>query len=205
MFKYSVGRLNLITTRNFCQKSGLTFKPNPENEDELIVTIPNDLASMYSFSNLDRLPLYENFKNTYKYSNPMPSPKLNMALMAIALWPSYETIFFQPLLLFTLFYFKKYLLSTNYKLVDIIGIDLLPDGESVSIKNYYGISKLDISETYLGDTIVVGGVTYYELKNNRIKYPVYINDSGRFLNQKLIKELFSGNYEKIKLEVQKIN
>jgi hypothetical protein len=185
--------------RTFCEKEGISFKANPDNESELVVTIPSDLQTVYSFNNLNRLPLYENFKNAYSYTNLMPSPKVNIAIMVLALWPAYETLFFQPLLLLTIFCFKKYLLSTNFKLVDIIGVDLLPDGESISVKNYYGISKLAINETYLGDTITVGNTTYYELKNNRIKYPVYINNRGRFLNKDLIMEMFSGNYEKIKL------
>jgi hypothetical protein len=182
----------------FCVKEGMSYKPNPSNETELLVNVPNDLASVYTFNNLDRLPLYENFKNSFKYTNAIISPKLNLAILLYLQIPAYQTIYFQPLLLLTLYLFKKYLLSTNFKLVDTINIELLPDGKSILVKNFYGITKLDIAETYLGDTVKLGNTTFIELKNEKIKYSAFICDKGRFLNKDLFAEIFSGNYENVK-------
>lgn len=191
-------RLLRINLKHFSTKQEITFKPSDKDETVLEITIPEDLQSAYSFSNINKLPIYENFSNSKYYQMFIPLPKTNILILSVCTIMSYSTPFFQPALLLTLYLLKKFFLTTNFKMLDTNAIDLLPDGQSILLKNYYGSTRLDISETQLGQSFKLGKTTYYELINKFIKTPVYINDNGRYINKELFNEMFSGDYETIK-------
>jgi hypothetical protein len=147
---------------------------------------------------MNRLPIYENYTNTKYYQMFIPLPKTNIIILSISTIMSYSTPFFQPALLLTLYCLKKIFLATNFKMLDITSIDLLPDGRSILLKNYFGSTRLDLSETELGQSFQLGKTTYYELINKFIKTPVYINDNGKFLSKQLFNEILNGEYETVK-------
>jgi hypothetical protein len=190
-------KLNL---RQFSSKNQITFKPSEKDETILEVQVPEDLQSSYSFANINKLPLYENFSNAKYYQMFIPLPKTNISILSVCTIMSYSTPYFQPALLLTLYCLKKYFLTTNFKMLDLNSINLLPDGQSVLIKNFYGSTKIDINETQIGQTFKLGKTTYYELVNKFIKTPVYYNDNGRYLNRELFDEMFSGDYETVKFK-----
>jgi hypothetical protein len=187
-----------LNYKHFSTKQQITFKPSEKDETVLEVKIPEDLHSAYSFSNLNKLPIYENLSNAKYYKMFLPMPKTNTLILCVCTIMSFSTPFFQPALLLTLYSLKKFFLTTNFKMLDTNTIDLLPDGQSILLKNYFGSTRLDISETQLGQSFQLGKTTYYELINKFIKTPVYINDNGKYINKELFNEMFSGDYETIK-------
>jgi hypothetical protein len=187
-----------IVSKQFSTKPQITFKPNEKDETILEVEIPEDLKSQFSFSNINKLPLYENFSNTKYYQMFLPLPKTNMLILTVSTIMAYSTPFFQPALLLTLYCLKKYFLTTNFKMLDVNCIDLLPDGQSIIIKNYFGGTRLDLGETEIGQGFKLGKTTYYELINKFIKTPLYINDKGKYVHKELFNEMFNGEYETVK-------
>jgi hypothetical protein len=176
----------------------IVFKPSEKDETVLEVKVPEDLQTSFSYSNMNKLPIYENFTNTKNYLVFIPLPKTNILILSVCTILSYSTPFFQPALLLTLYCLKKFFLTTNFKMLDTNSIDLLPDGQTILLKNFFGGTKLDISETELGQSFKLGKTTYYELINKLIKTPVYISDNGRFINRELFNEIFNGDYETVK-------
>jgi hypothetical protein len=197
MLKWTIRQLRK-NYKHFSTKENITFKPSEKDQTTLEVTIPEDLQSAYSFFNINRLPIYENFSNTKYYQMFIPLPKTNIIILSACTFMAYSTPFFQPALLLTLYCLKKLFLTTNFKMLDTNSIDLLPDGETILLRNYFGSTRLDISETELGQSFRFGKTTYYELINKFIKTPVYINDNGRFINRELFNEIFNGEYETVK-------
>jgi len=189
-----------LCVRHFSNKTkdGVIFNPSAKDESILEITLPSEMYSSYSFSNLDRLPLYENFSNTKYYQNFIPLPKTNILILSTFTLLSYSTPYFQPALLLTLFCLKKYFLTSNFKVLDINSIDLHSNLNTLIVRNYYGTSKIDLSDTQIGQSFTLGKTTYYELINKTVKYPVYINDNGRFINKDLFNEILCGQYESVK-------
>ncbi len=96
--------------RNFSTKEEITYKPNEKDETILEIYVPEDLQSSYSFANINRLPIYENFSNSKNYQSFIPLPKTNILILSAYTIMSYSTLFFQPALLLTLYALKKYFL-----------------------------------------------------------------------------------------------
>ena len=186
---------------NFDTTQDISFNPNPENEDELVVEVPMNLQPLYSYGNINQLPLYENLSNLDKLKSFIPAHKTNIFLFSLYTYFSYGTALFQPSLLITLYIVNKFFLVNSRKQLEILSISLSHDGNSLIITNFYSNIKVALGDVKKSqNAIKLGNESYYELKNPLFKIPLYMGSGGKILNNNLLDNLLSGNYHKVKFE-----
>lgn len=179
----------------------IVFTPDPDNEDELVVEVPSTLQPLYSYGNINELPLYENISNFNKFKSFMPAHKTNIFLFSLYTYFSYGTALFQPSLFITLYVINKFFLVNSRKQLEILSISLSQDGTRLIIMNFHSAFKVELGDVKKSQIAhKIGGETFYELKNPMFKIPLYIGNRGRILNQKLLDQLLSGNYHKVRFE-----
>ncbi len=179
----------------------ITFNTDPENEDELLVEVPANLQPLYSYGNINQLPLYENLSSLSKFKSFIPAHKTNIFLFSLYTYFSYGTALFQPSLLVTLYVINKFFLVNSRKQLEIMSVSLHKDGSSLIIMNFYSEFKIPLGDIKKSlKPIKIGNEIFYELKNPLFKIPLFIGGRGKILNQKLLDNVFSGNYHKVRFE-----
>ena len=91
-------------------------------------------------------------------------------------------------------------MTLNRKVVEVLNITLLGNCHSLYIRTLYNTEKLDLSETFIVETMKNGGESFWIIKNPHLRHQLYVSDKGRMLNKELFTAILSGNYHKVTLQ-----
>jgi hypothetical protein len=200
--KISFSNKKFFSDKNNDNKEILDIKisQNKKNIEELEITIPRDLQPFYSFGTLGHLPLYENPQILGNFRVFMPAPKINITIFSIYTYLSYGTALFQPSLLLTLFVLNKMFMSNYGKLTQILLLSLEKNCEKLYVKTLMAEYRFNIADTKLNKTpINVGNAKYYELKNKKLKFSLFISSNGVLLHKDILHALLNGDNAKVNL------
>lgn len=198
---FSQFKINRFSSSNTDKdnKAELIIGKNPKENSELLIQVPSEYQTVYSFGTISRLPLYENYESFKNFSVFLPLHKGNILIFGVYTALCYGSLAFQPSLLATLYAVQKLFLNNNLKVSEVLSIHLLPDLFTIHVKTFFTNFILDIADTSVGSVYRVGGSKYYELKNPTLKNSLYVKDNGKFLNKSLFEELLNGEYEKVRI------
>lgn len=173
---------------------------NTKSSEELDIVVPKYLQPFYSFGTLGHLPLYENPKILGNFTVFLPAPKFNLLIFSLYTYFSYGTTMFQPSLLVSLYVFNKLMLGNFGKMTQVLLLSLEKNCEKLYVRTLIAEYRLDLSETKFNKTAVkIGNANYYEIKNNTLKFSLFISSTGTLLNSEILPTLLTGEYAKVNI------
>jgi hypothetical protein len=90
---------------------------------------------------------------------------------------------------------------SNYgKLTQILLLSLEKNCEKLYVKTLMAEYRFNIADTKLNKTpINVGNAKYYELKNKKLKFSLFISSNGVLLHKDILHALLNGDNAKVNL------
>jgi len=202
-----LGRLNKNILKNVCfvqkpiklfstinNEENLRLEVNPNEESELLINVPKNLALNYTMGQLNFFILYENFTTLNKLTSFIPAHKTNILVFTYLTYISYASQMFQPSLCLLFYMINKLFLTNSRQLCEVISLTILPNMKTILVRTILTTYKLELVDSTLEQNYNVGGEVYHVLKNPTAKHSLYIKDNARFVHKDLVLMLLSGNY-----------